>query len=389
MPLQAQMKTEKLFYENAFIRSCAAAVTGCCRVNDHYGIVLDRTCFYPEGGGQPGDTGRLDQTAVFDTQEKDGVILHYTREPLEPGVSVTAEIDWNRRFDYMQQHSGEHMISGLVHQRFGYDNVGFHMGAERTTIDFSGELTLEELREIGEDVNRKIWQNEPVRIWFPEPGELEKLSYRSKKELTGDVRIVEFPGADRCACCGTHVERTGEIGLVLIQSAERFHGGSRVEILCGERAARYLGAVHEQNRQISRLLSAEPLATAKAAEEMAEDLNQKRIRIFELEEEMFRMKAEESAGKGNVLVFLKDLNPDAVRRACDTIQKTCGGRCAVFSGTEEEGYKYAVGLPDGDLREFVRTMNGALNGRGGGKPFFVQGSVKAKRSEISLFFDEN
>ena len=329
----------------------------------------------------------LGDVPVFDTQLRDGRILHYTRSPLTPGTEVTAEVDWDRRFDLMQQHSGEHMVSGVIHRRWGYENMGFHMGADRTTIDLSGPLTWEQLLDVETEVDRLIWRNDPVRIWYPSPDELAGIPYRSKKELTGDIRIVEFPGADICACCGLHVERTGSIGLVKILSAERFHEGIRVELVCGERAARYLGLVYEQDRAISHRLSAKPLETAQAVAALQEEYDAKRQKAYALEETWFAAKAEELTGAGDVLVFLDGLEPDAVRRACDAVQKTCGGRAAVFSGTDAAGYKYALGLPGGDLRDLVREMNGCLNGRGGGRPSFAQGSVSASETDIRRFFD--
>lgn len=380
------MSTEKLFYQDSYMQSCTAVVQECRPYNNHYAVVLDRTCFYPEGGGQPGDTGALEQVRVFDTQEEDGLILHYTNEPVESGISVTASIDWSRRFDLMQQHSGEHMISGVIHRRYGFENVGFHMGTDVITIDFNGELSFAELIEVEEEVNERIWKNDSVHVWYPEPEELVKIPYRSKKELTGQVRLVEFPGADICACCGTHVDRTGAIGLVKIISCEKFHSGVRVELLCGGRAADYLRRTEEQNRQISRRLSAPPMATARAVAALAEQTYEKSQRIYRLEEALFAAKANELANAGNVVVFLEDLSSDGVRRACDAIQNTCGGCAAVFSGDDGTGYRYAAGLPGGDLGAFTKAMNAALKGRGGGRPFFVQGSVQAGRAQILEFF---
>ncbi len=382
------MTTEKLYYEDAYMKSCKAKVLACRKTKKGYEIVLDRTCFYPEGGGQIGDRGRLGSVEVYDTQERDGEILHYTREPLVEGSEMEAFIDWQQRFDLMQQHSGEHMVSGVIHRRFGYENVGFHMGTDLVTIDLSGELSWEILLEVEEEVNRAIWKNSKVKIYIPKPKELANIPYRSKKELTGDVRIVEFPDMDICACCGTHVDYTGEIGLVKILSCEKFHEGTRVEMLCGERAMKYLVFVYEQNRMISRQLSAKPMETAKAVSKLLEEQNAKKTRIYELEQELFEAKARELSGRERALVFFDNLNADAIRRACDLIQKSCRKGVACFSGSDEEGYKYAIGLPDGELREFVKDMNKALGGRGGGKPFFVQGSVTAKREEIEKYFGQ-
>ena len=379
------METEKLFYQDAYLRETTAKVLECRKGKHGYEIVLDRTCFYPEGGGQPGDRGTLNGIPVTDTHEKDGMVLHYTDSPLEPGTEVTAVIDWARRFDLTQQHSGEHMVSGVVHRIYGYDNVGFHMGADMVTIDFSGELTEQQLREVETEVNQRIWLDDAVKCWYPSPEELKEIPYRSKKELTGKVRIAEFPGADICACCGTHVAHTGEIGLVKIVSVEKFHSGVRVEMLSGGRALRYLTAVQDQNRQVSQLLSAKVMETAKAVKNLADEAGRLRQQVYAMENAQFAAKAEQLRGQGNVLVKMDALSADGVRRAAIAIQETCGGRAAVFSGDEENGYKYAVGEPDGNLRDWVKELNGALQGRGGGKPGFVQGSVAAKWDEIVAF----
>lgn len=379
------METEKLYDQDAYLTNFTARVVDCRQRKDGWAVVLDKTCFYPEGGGQPGDRGRLNQIPVVDTHEKDGQVLHYTEAPLEIGQEVSGEIDWAHRFDLMQQHTGEHMVSGVVHRIYGFDNVGFHMGADAITIDFSGELTEQQLQEVEREVNERIWQDVAIRCWYPSPEELQKIPYRSKKELTGRVRIVEVPGADICACCGTHVRRTGEIGLVKFLNVEKFHSGVRVEMLSGGRAYAYLSDIVFQNRRVSQLLSAKVRETAKAVENLAAELEAKKQQIFAMENAQFAAKAQELHGKGDVFVQMEGLTPDGVRRAAIAIQETCGGRAAVFSGDETHGYKYAVGLPGGDLRDWVKELNRTLNGRGGGKPGFVQGSVSAKWDEIVAF----
>ena len=207
-------ETRKLYYEDVYQKEFTAEVLECRETDRGYEVVLDQTAFYPEGGGQPCDLGTLNGISVVDVQEKGSEIVHYTEKPLETGSKVTGKIDWARRFDLMQQHSGEHIVSGLVHEAYGYDNVGFHMSSDVITVDFSGVLTETQLAEIEAETNQKIWENTPVEIFYPPKEELEKLSYRSKKELTGQVRLVRFPGSDLCACCGTHVTHTGEIGAV-------------------------------------------------------------------------------------------------------------------------------------------------------------------------------
>lgn len=379
------MNTEKLYYTQPKCREVQARVMACSQTLRSWEILLDRTIFYPEGGGQPCDLGTIAGARVLEVHERGGEIVHLCDAPLEPGSEVLCRIDWARRFDLTQQHSGEHLVSGIVHARFGYENVGFHMGSEVITIDFSGELTQEQLAQVERAANEAVWANLPVKIWYPEPEDLKRLPYRSKKELTGAVRLVQFGETDLCACCGTHVEATGEIGLIKLLSTVRFHSGSRVELLCGGRALDYLNRVFAQNREISGLLSAKPLETAEAAHRLCAEAEQRKFRLNQTENALFALRAEALRGKGDVLLIEEPMQPDAVRRLADTVMQTCGGRCAVFAG-EGDSYKYAVAQKDGDVRALVKELNAALSGRGGGKPAFAQGSVSANRAQIEAFF---
>jgi len=379
------MSTVKLYYLDSHMREFTAAVLSCQPGKHGYDVVLDRTAFYPEGGGQPGDRGVLGGVAVTDTHEKGGDIVHYCEGPLEVGSVVAGTIDWAWRFDQMQHHSGEHILSGLICAAYGYDNVGFHMGHDAVTIDFSGMIPEGDLAALERKTNEVIWRNDAVKILWPDADELAKLPYRSKKALSGEVRIVEFPGADLCACCGTHVKRTGEIGLVKILSCVKFHDGVRMEILAGRRALAYLTGTFEQNKQISGLLSAKPMETAAAAAKTLQDLNDAKFQLSQLEDRLFRQQAAQYEHAGDVLLFEEGLKPDSLRRLTDAILKVCGGRAAVFSRTAD-GFQYAMGQENGDLRAFTKDMNAKLGGRGGGKPGFVQGSVKATLEEIKYFF---
>lgn len=380
------MATEKLFYQDSAARICEAKVLECRKGKKYYEIRLDRTVFYPEGGGQPYDTGVLNKTKVLEVHEKDGDIWHYTEAALEEGATVTAEIDWSRRLDLMQQHSGEHIVSGLIHARYGYNNIGFHMGPETVTIDFDGEIPEEALREIEQEANQYVWENHPLVITWPSPEELEVLPYRSKKELTGAVRIVTWPGADMCACCGVHVKYSGEIGQIVLVSSQRAKGGVRIEMMCGGRTLTYTNQLKEQNRRISNLLSAKWNVTAQAAEKLFEEYQQMKFRMVGMELEKIAQMVKEHAGQGSQLIFDAQLSPDSVRKLAVELMENCSGRCAVFSGDDAQGYRYVIGEKEGDLRTFTKEMNQKLQGRGGGKPFFVQGSVQASRKEIEEFF---
>ena len=381
-------ETKKLYYEDVYKKEFTAKVLECRQGKKGYEVILDQTAFYPEGGGQPGDTGSLGEAAVTDVHEKNGELIHCTDRALEPGTEVQGQINWARRFDLMQQHSGEHIVSGLVHEAFGYDNVGFHMGSDVITIDFSGMLDEAQMAEIEAKANQIIWENQEVEIFYPSEEELKELEYRSKKELSGWVRIVRFPGADTCACCGTHVTRTGEIGMVKLLSVVKFREGVRMEMISGRRVLDYLNMVNEQNRQISVKLSAKMDKTAQAVARLQDENFALKGRVHSLEENFIVNEAAKWNDCENPLLFENGMEAGSVQKLADAVLQVCKGRCAVFSRNADGSYKYAMGEKDGELRQFTKDMNAALNGRGGGKPFFVQGSVQASEKEIRTFFEE-
>ena len=380
------METVRLYYQDAHLREFSAHVVSCEPEKDHWAVVLDQTAFYPEGGGQPGDTGTLDSVRVLDTHARGEEIVHDCDAPLPVGSAVQGTIDWARRFDYMQQHSGEHIVSGIIHRRFGYENVGFHMGADMVTIDFSGMLTMDDVREIEREANEAVWANLPIVVSWVDGEEKANAVYRSKKPISGVLRLVSIPAIDVCACCGTHVSMTGEIGLIKIFTCQKFHDGVRLEMLCGRKAYSYVNSILEQNKRISALLSAKPQQTAQAAERMLDELAQVKYRAGALELRLIAQAAEALAGKGDSLLFM-ELSADGLRQMADAGMHACGGVCAVFTGSDEAGWRYAIGHAGGDLRAFSKRMNDALRGRGGGKPEFVQGSVQASRAEIEAFWN--
>ena len=379
------METVKLYYENAFTQDFTAVVESCGAVKGGFAVVLDRTAFYPEGGGQPADRGTLGEARVLDVHERDGVVTHLCDRELPVGTAVSGRIDWARRFDHMQQHSGEHIVSGMLCSTFHCDNVGFHMGTDVVTIDYNTDITWEQVLEVEQRANAYIWEDHPVHIWYPSPAELAALPYRSKKELTGAVRITEFPGADMCACCGTHVERSGQVGLVKFLSCQKFRDGVRLELLCGRRAADYLSACWEQARQIGQSLSVKPEASFPAVSRMQAELLHTKERAARLEEQSFAHTAAEYAGKGDTVLVTGPLEGDGTRRLCDAVAQTCGGRCAVFAG-EDGAYRYAVIHTGQDIRPLVKDMNDTLHGRGGGRDGFAQGSAACTAEEIRVFF---
>ena len=381
--------TERLYARDPYLVRFTGRVRSCTAEKRGFAVVLNRTAFYPEGGGQPGDRGTLGPARVTDTQETGGEVVHFCDAPLDEGAEVEGLLDWDRRFDLMQQHSGEHIVSGLICARFGCDNVGFHLGAEVTVIDFNHPVSPEELGEIELEANRVIWEDRPFLVSHPAPEELKRLPYRSKKELHGDVRIVECPGADCCACCGTHVARAGALGLIKLLSVKPFREGARIELLAGKRAYAYVRMAAAQNHAVSVLTSAKETGTAAAVERLKAELAAEKYRAVGLENRLFERIAKEYAGRGDTLLFA-DMphTPDALRRLCELVCASCGGICAVFSGGDDMGYQYAVGSAEGSVREQVNAMNAALNGRGGGKQAgFAQGSLRASRAEIENWFE--
>ena len=285
------METRKLYYEDPFQKGFATTVVSCDAVKGGYAVVLAETAFYPEGGGQPYDTGVLGEANVLEVHEKNGVITHLCDKPFEVGESVSGKIDWARRFDHMQQHSGEHICSGLICERFHCDNVGFHMGADVVTIDFNADISWDELMEIEQLANLYIYEDHPIDIQFYRGAELDKVEYRSKKPLEGDVRIVSFPGADCCACCGTHVVRSGQVGLVKFLSVQKFRDGVRIELLSGKRAHRYLSECWAQDVRIAQALSVKPNASFAGVERVLAELSALKQHCAKLEESVFAQTA--------------------------------------------------------------------------------------------------
>ena len=380
------METEKLYYQDPYLTTFTARVLTCEPAKTGFLVTLDRTAFYPEGGGQPADHGTLGAAAVTDVHEKDGVIFHTCDAPVETGAAVEGSIDWPRRFDHMQQHSGEHILSGLLCSLYDCDNVGFHLGADTVTIDYNRELTWEQVLEAERRANETIWADTPVEITFPSPEALEQLHYRSKKELTGQVRIVTFPGADCCACCGTHVRRAGEVGLIKVLSCQKFREGVRMEILCGQRAYWYLSRIYDQDHAVAQLLSVKPQDTLAAVERQNAELTTAKQRMTELEDQLFSLRAQALTGLGDVLLVEPPMRPDGARKLADAVAKAAGGLAAVFAG-EGNSHVYALVQADGgDITPLVKRLNAALSGRGGGRNGFAQGSVQADGSAIRAFF---
>lgn len=380
------METKKLYYVNPHLSRFSARVLSCVQGAKGFEVILSETAFYPEGGGQAADTGTLGSVRVLDTRERGEHIIHLCDGPLTVGDSVEGIIDYELRFDRMQQHTGEHIVSGMINARYGFHNTGFHMGLTSTTIDFDGVIPPEDLPGIELQANEAVWKNLAVNCWVPTPEELPGVTYRTKRALPWPVRIVEIPGYDSCACCGTHTVSTGEVGLIKLLSAIPFRGGTRMEMACGKRALDILNSAYEQNKQVSQAFSAKLQETGEAARKMNEVLVAQKYRIAGLERQIFAGIAGGYAETGDVLHFEDGLDNVAVRELADAIAERCGGTAAVFSGSDKTGYAFCLVVRKGDLRALGKDMTQRLHGRGGGKPNCQQGRVQASRPQIEAFF---
>ena len=382
------METKKLYYVNPHLSRFSATVLSCIEGEKGFEVVLDQTAFYPEGGGQAADTGTLNGVRVLAVRERDETIVHFCDGALIAGDTAEGAVDYDLRFDRMQQHTGEHIVSGIINSRYGWHNTGFHMGTESTTIDFDGVIPAEDLPSIEAAANEAVWKNLEVRCWIPSPEALPGVTYRTKRALPWPVRIVEVPGYDSCACCGTHTTHTGEVGVIKLLSAIPFRNGTRIEMACGKRALAILNSAYEQNRQVSQAFSAKIQETGEAARKMNEILAAQKFRITGLEKQIFSGIAAGYKGSGDVLHFEPSLDNVAVRELADAIAEVSGGTAAVFSGNDAEGYAFVLISREGDLRQLGRDMTKVLGGRGGGKPNCQQGRVQAAKSEIEAFFHQ-
>lgn len=379
--------TEKLYYSDGHLSRFTARVTSCEKEDGAWAVKLDRSAFFPGGGGQEADEGVLSDMKLLGLREEGEDIVHLTPAPLEPGALVEGRIDWPLRFSRMQGHSGEHILSGTVHRLFGYDNVGFHMGEEAITIDFSGELSREDLSRAELEANRAIWRDVPVRTLLPTPGELAAMDYRSKKELTGQVRIVEIEGVDLCACCAPHVSHSGEVGLLKIIDSMRHRGGTRLTLLCGEAALLDYEALHENNAAVSAALSAKRLETGGAIARVMAEQEERRAELTKLKRELLQLKAAAlRPTEGSICIFESDIDMITLRELVNAGSELAGKVCAGFAGTDGD-YKYIIGSRTVPLRARAKEINAAIDGRGGGSDAMIQGTSRARREDIERYLN--
>lgn len=375
----------KRLYDNGHIKAFDATVLECNACDKGYEIVLDQTAFFPNGGGQTADKGTIDGVTVKDVNEHGGKIYHLTDNCFEIGANVHGEIDWDIRLRKMQNHTGEHLVCGVAHSLFGYENIGFHMGTGGISADVSGPLTKEQVEQIEFIANKAVFENVEVSVYYPTAEEIESTEYRSKLELTEDVRLVRIDGYDLCACCAPHVLRTGEIGLIKILSHTPNKGGTRLLLKCGYDALEDYRERCASVSAISASLCAKEHEIAQAVERLKEekaklDFEIERLNKEKTEKYIKRLKA----SQGNVCVFADDADGDGLREIVNAGKALCGGIFGAFCQAGE-GYRYCLGSESENLSAFAKQFNSALNGRGGGKPEMIQGSVNATKEQILEF----
>ena len=368
----------------------------CTECKESYQAVLTRTAFFPEGGGQSADTGFFytedgREIPVTDVQEKDGIVFHYITSPVKEGEEIKGKLDFEERFSKMQQHTGEHIISGLVNRHFGYHNVGFHLGTEEVTMDYDGILTQEDLEQIEMEANQAVAENIPVVVLYPSEEELKNITYRSKIEIEGQVRIVQIPGYDSCACCAPHVKETGSIGLVKIVGAIHYKGGMRVSMLCGFRALSDYRMKERNVVKISNLLSAKQEDTAHAVERLGQEVNRQKEKIKNLQQRYVELCLEEAGNQAktdpekNILLFVEELDAGARRNFVNAAMDMTEGYAGVFVGNDEEGYQYVLGSRSRDIQDAGKKLNARFQGKGGGRPPMIQGSLNGKEQALKEF----
>ena len=388
--------TIEIYYQSAYIKEFDATVTGCEKATlegqNLFLLTLDRTAFFPEQGGQTSDFGILTTEDGVTCSiknvsiDEDHIIRHLSDTCLEPGTKIHGKIDWEHRFSNMQQHTGEHIFSGIVHSRFGFDNVGFHLSDQEVTMDYNGVLTEADICEIEMLTNRAIWENIDVVCEFPSKEALANIDYRSKKELDGDVRIVSIRGYDACACCAPHVLKTGEIGILKVVGLQNYKKGVRVNILCGKRALEYICAEHTIVSKLSGIFTTSRDNIIASVKRNADEMSKTKAELSETREKLIEAEIKE-IDPGLFDVFLiKEQGYDAnvMRKTVNALAALHGGFCGVFSGNSQSGYNFVLcsGKEGKDAKQFLEQIKERFEVKGGGSPKMIQGSISCQEEDL-------
>ncbi len=373
--------TERLFEKDAYCRIFDAQVVSCEEKDGFYYIVLDKTAFFPEGGGQSPDKGTINCVNVLDVQEKDGIVYHKTEKAFNTGENVSCELDWELRFSRMQSHSGEHIVSGVVHALFGYDNVGFHMSEKTMTVDFSGPLTAEDIAKVELESNRAIYRNAPITASYPTKEELEKTDYRSKIEPRDGIRLITIEGVDCCACCAPHPAYTGEIGVIKIIDSCPHKKGTRIEMVAGINAFFDYSSLHTSNKQVMNLLSAKRDSIAVSVEKLQETANNLKSENGKMSRKLALASLNPVMNNGCAYAISENMSYDDLRECANNLIENGTRKCILLSSADENSYIYVVSSAENDVRSLVSELNSAFSGKGGGKDNYAQGKLSATSAD--------
>ena len=381
-------RTEILFDKSSKIYAFDAVVLSCEPLGDgKYAVVLDKTAFFPNEGGQSCDTGMLGVATVLSVDERDGIITHTLDREIKVGSNVSGSIEVEPRFKKMQNHTAEHIVSGIIHRLFGYDNVGFHLGEGYMTADFNGELCESDIERVEALANKAVFECHKIKAYYPNASELPSLQYRSKLDLSENVRIVEIEGVDVCACCAPHVENTGEVGLIKIVEAIRYKGGMRLTMIAGYDALADYRAKETEVRRISMAISAKQSEVSRGVERLLCEIDEMKAKMSALKRENMQMKLDAiEPTEDSIILFEDDGDMLALRNFVNGAVKKTKKLCAVFSGNDESGYKYIIASESMPLSALSKEISATLGGKGGGSDAMIQGSVSATREKIEKFF---
>ena len=373
--------TIKLYENDSYIKEFSATVLSCEEKDGAYFVVLNQTAFFPEGGGQDADKGKIGEADVLDVQIKNDVIYHKVNKAFNENEEVTCKLDWETRFSRMQNHTGEHMVSGVIHSLFGYNNVGFHMNDTLVTLDVDGPLNDEDIKKIELKSNKAIYENKSIKAIYPTAEELPDYDYRSKLDITEGVRLIEIEDYDLCACCAPHVAKTGEIGIIKIIGYIPYKKGTRIEMLCGLLAFNDYSNLHTTNKSVMNMLSAKRFEIAESVERIQGELGSARAENKKLLSQLATLKMEKHINGNTVCVFIDGVSYDELRNCSNSLIEEYE-YCYLFSNTDADNYIYVVSSKENNVRELVQNLNKTFNGKGGGRDTYAQGKIIASKMEI-------
>ncbi len=379
------MATVKLFENDSYIKAFTATVLSCEEKDGAFYVVLDQTAFFPEGGGQPADKGQINDAEVLDVQIKNEIIYHKVAKPFTANQEVNCVLDWDARFSRMQNHTGEHIVSGVIHTLFGYNNVGFHLNDTIVTLDVDGTLTDNDIKKVELVSNKAVYDNKTIKAIYPTPEELPSYDYRSKLDITEGVRLIEIEDYDLCACCAPHVAKTGEVGIIKIIGFMPYKKGTRLEMLCGFLALNDYMNLHTANKSLMNLLSAKRFDVANAVEKIYNDANGLKYENKKLASQLAMLSLEKHEFENKVCVFIDNATYDDLRNCSNDLIEEYE-ICYLFSNTDDNNYIYVVSSKNNNVREYVQSLNQAFNGKGGGRDTYAQGKITSNSKDEILKF---